>query len=103
MRLGGFLVGPEEIEAVIQAVPGVAGVQVVAAERSLRLERIIVALIVLEILITAYQVLAARNSAVPRPFRAAFACKPVDRTAWNENLLPYRVATERRGRGHPAV
>jgi fatty-acyl-CoA synthase len=33
MRLGGFLVGPEEIEAVIQAHPGVAGVQVVAAAR----------------------------------------------------------------------
>jgi fatty-acyl-CoA synthase len=31
MRLGGFLVSPEEIEAVIQALPGVAGVQVVAA------------------------------------------------------------------------
>jgi fatty-acyl-CoA synthase len=31
MRLGGFLVSPEEIEAVIQAHPGVAGVQVVAA------------------------------------------------------------------------
>src|ERR1700744_3844422 len=31
MRLGGFLVSPEEIEAVIQAAPGVAGVQVVAA------------------------------------------------------------------------
>ena len=31
MRLGGFLVNPEEIEAVIQAQPGVAGVQVVAA------------------------------------------------------------------------
>ena len=31
MRLGGFLVSPEEIEAVIQAEPGVAGVQVVAA------------------------------------------------------------------------
>jgi fatty-acyl-CoA synthase len=31
MRLGGFLVAPEEIEAVIQALPGVAGVQVVAA------------------------------------------------------------------------
>ncbi len=31
MRLGGFLVSPEEIEAVIQAQPGVAGVQVVAA------------------------------------------------------------------------
>ena len=27
MRLGGFLVAPEEIEAVIQALPGVAGVQ----------------------------------------------------------------------------
>ena len=33
MRLGGFLVSPEEIEAVIQAEPGVAGVQVVAAAR----------------------------------------------------------------------
>ena len=33
MRLGGFLVSPEEIEAVIQAEPGVAGVQVVAASR----------------------------------------------------------------------
>jgi fatty-acyl-CoA synthase len=31
MRLGGFLVSPEEIEAVIQALPGVAGVQVIAA------------------------------------------------------------------------
>ena len=31
MRLGGFLVSPEEIEAVIQAQCGVAGVQVVAA------------------------------------------------------------------------
>jgi len=31
MRLGGFLVSPEEIEGVIQAHPGVAGVQVVAA------------------------------------------------------------------------
>jgi fatty-acyl-CoA synthase len=31
MRLGGFLVSPEEIEGVIQALPGVAGVQVVAA------------------------------------------------------------------------
>jgi fatty-acyl-CoA synthase len=31
MRLGGFLVSPEEIEAVIQRQPGVAGVQVVAA------------------------------------------------------------------------
>jgi fatty-acyl-CoA synthase len=31
MRLGGFLVSPEEIEAAIQALPGVAGVQVVAA------------------------------------------------------------------------
>jgi len=31
MRLGGFLVSPEEIEAVIQAQPGVAGVQVVSA------------------------------------------------------------------------
>jgi fatty-acyl-CoA synthase len=31
MRLGGFLVSPEEIEAVIQTQPGVAGVQVVAA------------------------------------------------------------------------
>jgi fatty-acyl-CoA synthase len=31
MRLGGFLVSPEEIETVIQAQPGVAGVQVVAA------------------------------------------------------------------------
>jgi fatty-acyl-CoA synthase len=31
MRLGGFLVSPEEIEAVIQAQPGVASVQVVAA------------------------------------------------------------------------
>ncbi|HML08307.1 MAG TPA: AMP-binding protein [Xanthobacteraceae bacterium] len=34
MRLGGFLVSPEEIEAVIQAQPGVAGVQVVAASRT---------------------------------------------------------------------
>jgi fatty-acyl-CoA synthase len=33
MRLGGFLVSPEEIEAVIQTEPGVAGVQVVAATR----------------------------------------------------------------------
>jgi len=33
MRLGGFLVSPEEIEAAIQAQPGVAGVQVVAASR----------------------------------------------------------------------
>jgi fatty-acyl-CoA synthase len=33
MRLGGFLVSPEEIEVVIQAQPGVAGVQVVAASR----------------------------------------------------------------------
>jgi fatty-acyl-CoA synthase len=33
MRLGGFLVGPEEIEAVIQAQPRVAGVQVVSASR----------------------------------------------------------------------
>jgi len=33
MRLGGFLVSPEEIEAVIQAQPGVAAVQVVAASR----------------------------------------------------------------------
>jgi fatty-acyl-CoA synthase len=33
MRLGGFLVSPEEIEAVIQAQAGVAGVQVVAAAR----------------------------------------------------------------------
>jgi fatty-acyl-CoA synthase len=33
MRLGGFLVSPEEIEAVIQAQVGVAGVQVVAASR----------------------------------------------------------------------
>jgi fatty-acyl-CoA synthase len=32
MRLGGFLVAAEEIEAVIQAVPGVEGVQVVAAK-----------------------------------------------------------------------
>jgi fatty-acyl-CoA synthase len=31
MRLGGYLVSPEEIEAVIQAQPGVAAVQVVAA------------------------------------------------------------------------
>jgi fatty-acyl-CoA synthase len=31
MRLGGFLVSPEEIEAVLQAQPGVAGVQVVAS------------------------------------------------------------------------
>jgi len=31
MRLGGYLVSPEEIEAVIQAQPGVASVQVVAA------------------------------------------------------------------------
>jgi len=34
MRLGGFLVSPEEIEAVIQREPGVAGVQVVAAARA---------------------------------------------------------------------
>ena len=34
MRLGGFLVSPEEIEAVIQAQPGVVGVQVVAASRA---------------------------------------------------------------------
>lgn len=34
MRLGGFLVSPEEIEAVIQAQPGVAGVQVVSASCS---------------------------------------------------------------------
>jgi fatty-acyl-CoA synthase len=33
MRLGGFLVSPEEIEAVIQAQPGVADVQVVSASR----------------------------------------------------------------------
>jgi fatty-acyl-CoA synthase len=33
IRLGGFLVSPEEIEAVIQAQPGVAAVQVVAASR----------------------------------------------------------------------
>ncbi|MBO0755656.1 MAG: AMP-binding protein [Bradyrhizobiaceae bacterium] len=33
MRLGGFLVSPDEIEAVIQAQPDVAGVQVVAASR----------------------------------------------------------------------
>jgi acyl-coenzyme A synthetase/AMP-(fatty) acid ligase len=33
MRLGGSLVSPEEIEAVIQAQPGVAGVQVVSASR----------------------------------------------------------------------
>ncbi len=33
MRLGGFLVSPEEIEAVIQAQDGVASVQVVAASR----------------------------------------------------------------------
>jgi fatty-acyl-CoA synthase len=33
MRLGGFLVSPEEIETVIQTQPGVAGVQVVAALR----------------------------------------------------------------------
>ena len=33
MRLGGFLVSPEEIEAVIQAQPGVAAVQVVSACR----------------------------------------------------------------------
>ena len=31
MRLGEFLVSPEEIEVVIQKEPGVAGVQVVAA------------------------------------------------------------------------
>jgi fatty-acyl-CoA synthase len=36
MRLGGFLVSPEEIEAVIQAQPGVAGVQVVGLERRVR-------------------------------------------------------------------
>jgi fatty-acyl-CoA synthase len=35
MRLGGFLVSPEEIEAVIQAQPGVAAVQVVAASRGM--------------------------------------------------------------------
>jgi fatty-acyl-CoA synthase len=34
MRLGGFLVSPEEIEAVIQAEPGVDGVQVVSASSS---------------------------------------------------------------------
>lgn len=34
MRLGGFLVSPEEIEAIIQALPGVAGVQVVAGTRA---------------------------------------------------------------------
>ena len=33
MRLGGFLVSPEEIEGAIQAQPGVAGVQVVASRR----------------------------------------------------------------------
>jgi fatty-acyl-CoA synthase len=33
MRLGGFLVSPDEIETVIQAQPGVAAVQVVAASR----------------------------------------------------------------------
>jgi fatty-acyl-CoA synthase len=33
MRLGGFLVSPEEIEAIIQAQPGVAGVQVVSAAK----------------------------------------------------------------------
>lgn len=33
LRLGGFLVSPEEIEAFLQAQPGVAGAQVVAAER----------------------------------------------------------------------
>jgi fatty-acyl-CoA synthase len=33
MRLGGYLVSPEEIEAVIQAEPGVEGVQVVSASR----------------------------------------------------------------------
>jgi fatty-acyl-CoA synthase len=33
MRIGGFLVSPEEIETVIQTQPGVAGVQVVAASR----------------------------------------------------------------------
>ena len=33
MRLGGFLVSPEEIEAVLQAEPGVDGVQVVSASR----------------------------------------------------------------------
>jgi len=33
MRLGGFLVSPEEIEAIIQAQPGVADVRVVAASR----------------------------------------------------------------------
>src|SRR6516225_4397182 len=33
IRLGGFLVSPEEIEAVIQAQPGVAAVQVVAASK----------------------------------------------------------------------
>jgi fatty-acyl-CoA synthase len=32
MRLGGFLVAPEEIEAVIQALPGVEGVQVVSVK-----------------------------------------------------------------------
>jgi len=35
IRLGGFLVSPEEIEAVIQAQPGVAAVQVVAASRGM--------------------------------------------------------------------
>src|SRR5262249_29200548 len=34
MRLGGFLVSPEEIEAVLQAEPGVDGVQVVSASRA---------------------------------------------------------------------
>jgi len=34
MRLGGFLVSPEEIEAVIQGLPGIASVQVVAASRA---------------------------------------------------------------------
>ena len=33
MRLGGFLVGPEEIEGFLQAQPGVQEVQVVAATR----------------------------------------------------------------------
>jgi fatty-acyl-CoA synthase len=33
IRLGGYLVSPEEIEAVIQALPGVAGAQVVSASR----------------------------------------------------------------------
>ena len=33
MRLGGFLVNPEEIESFLQTLPGVAQAQVVAVER----------------------------------------------------------------------